>query len=407
MKCRFCSNPLTHVFADLNDSPPSNSYLKKEQLTKPEARYPLKVWTCEKCYLTQLDEFKSHEEIFSEEYAYFSSFSTSWVAHAKDYVEKMTKEFGLNQNSMVVEVASNDGYLLQHVKALGIPCLGVEPTKSTAEAARKIGINTVEVFFGKQSATKLKEQGYSADLTAANNVLAHVPDINDFVGGFKILLKENGVSTFEFPHLLQLVANNQFDTIYHEHFSYLSLISVKQIMEKVGLRVFHVEEIPTHGGSLRVYVTHDNASHKTRPSVAEVLNKEKLTGMDKINFYKGFQNNIEKVCADFMEFLNKAKKDGKKVAAYGAAAKGNTLMNYCNIDSSLISFVCDLSPHKQNLYMPGSKIPIMHPDEIKKQKPDYVVILPWNLKAEISTQLAYIRKWNAKFVVAIPKLEIF
>lgn len=407
MKCRFCGNNLTHVFADLNDSPPSNSYLKKEQLTKPEARYPLKVWTCEKCYLTQLDEFKSHEEIFSEEYAYFSSFSTSWVAHAKNYVEKMTKEFGLNNNSMVVEVASNDGYLLQHVKALGIPCLGVEPTKSTAEAARKIGINTVEVFFGKASASKLKEQGYSADLTAANNVLAHVPDINDFVGGFKILLKENGVSTFEFPHLLQLVANNQFDTIYHEHFSYLSLISVKQIMEKAGLRVFNVEEIPTHGGSLRVYVTHDNAKHQTRDSVAEILKKEKAAGMDSMNYYSGFQKKIEKVCDDFMQFLNKAKADGKKVAAYGAAAKGNTLMNFCNIDTSLISFVCDLSPHKQNLYMPGSKLPIMHPDEIKKQKPDYVVILPWNLKAEISNQLAYIRDWKAKFVVAIPKLEIF
>lgn len=403
MKCRYCEAELTHVFADLADSPPSNSYIKREDISKPEARYPLKVWTCDKCFLTQLDEFKSYAEIFNEDYAYFSSFSSSWVAHAKKYVEAMVKEFGLGKDSFAVEVASNDGYLLQHVKALGIPCLGIEPTASTAKAAREKGIETKEVFFGKESAAQLPK----ADLTAANNVLAHVPDINDFMGGFKNILKPQGVSTFEFPHLMQLVANNQFDTIYHEHFSYLSLISVKQIAEKQGLRVFHVEEITTHGGSLRVYVCHADAKHETRSSVLEVLNKEKKAGMDEISYYADFQPKIEKVCDDFMEFLQKAKKEGRKVVAYGAAAKGNTLLNYCNVDSSLIPFVCDLSPHKQGLYLPGSKIPIKSPDEIKAQKPDYVVVLPWNLKDEISKQLSYIRDWGGQFVAAIPRLTVF
>ncbi len=407
MKCRFCGNGLTHVFADLDTAPPSNSYLKQEQLDKAEARYPLKVWTCEKCFLVQLDEFKKHAEIFSEDYAYFSSFSSSWVAHAKKYADKMIEEFGLNNSSLVVEVASNDGYLLQHFKEAGIPCLGVEPTKSTATAAREKGIETLELFFGVETANKLKSEGRLADLTAANNVLAHVPDINDFMEGYKILLKPEGVSTFEFPHLLQLVMNNQFDTIYHEHFSYLSLMAVKAIAEKAGLRVFHVEEIPTHGGSLRVYVCHETAGHKTRASVTEVLEKERYAGMDRIAFYGNFQPKVENIKKEFLEFLHQAKKDGKKVAAYGAAAKGNTLMNYCGVDSSLISFVCDLSPHKQGLYMPGSKIAIKAPDEIERQKPDYVVILPWNLKTEISTQLAYIKEWGGKFVTAIPQLEVF
>lgn len=403
MKCRFCQTPLTHVFADLNVAPPSNSYLKKADLEKPESVYPLKVWTCEKCFLTQLDEFKSHAEIFDKDYAYFSSFSSSWVAHAKKYVEKMVADFALDKNSMIIEVASNDGYLLQHAKALGIPCLGVEPTASTAKAAREKGIETIEVFFGQESAAKLPK----ADLTAANNVLAHVPDIIDFVQGFKTVLKPQGVSTFEFPHLLQLVENNQFDTIYHEHFSYLSLISVQQIMEKAGLRVFNVEEIPTHGGSLRVYACHDNADYKTHANVEKILSKEKAAGMDKMEFYTGFQSKIERIAQSFMQFLFTAKSAGKKVAAYGAAAKGNTLLNYCGAGDDLISFVCDLSPHKQGLYLPASKIPILSPDELEKQKPDYIVILPWNLRDEIAKQLSYTKNWGAKFVTAIPKLEIF
>jgi SAM-dependent methyltransferase len=407
MKCRFCDNPLTHVFADLNDSPPSNSYLKKSQLSSSEARYPLKVWTCEKCFLAQLDEFKSHNEIFSEDYAYFSSFSTSWVAHAKNYVEKMAKRFGLNEKSLIIEVASNDGYLLQHAKVMNIPCLGVEPTASTAKAAREKGIETLELFFGTETSTKLKKEGRQADLTAANNVLAHVPDIKDFVAGYKIILKPNGVATFEFPHLMQLVANNQFDTIYHEHFSYLSLLSVKAIFEDAGLRVFDVEEISTHGGSLRVYACHADSAHKTENSVEQIIQKEISAGMNKLDYYLHFQEKIEKVCDDFMQFLKQAKFEGKKVAAYGAAAKGNTLMNYCNIDGSLISFVCDLSPHKQGLYMPGSKIPIMSPDKLKEEKPDYIVILPWNLRQEISKQLSYMKDLGSKFVVAIPKLEVF
>lgn len=407
MQCRFCNTELTHVFADLDDAPPSNSYLKPEDVSADEARYPLKVWTCHTCYLTQLDEFKSHSEIFSEDYAYFSSFSTTWVAHAEAYVEKMVAEFGLDENSHIVEVASNDGYLLQFANQRGIPCLGVEPTASTAKAAREKGIDTREVFFGRDSAQALKDEGKAADLTAANNVLAHVPDIKDFVGGFKILLKEQGVATFEFPHLMQLVANNQFDTIYHEHFSYLSLLSVKAIFEDAGLRVFHVEEIPTHGGSLRVYACHAESAHETRPSVGEVLGKEQGAGMDNISYYQGFQANIETVCDDFKTFLKQAKADGKKVAAYGAAAKGNTLLNYCRLGTESIDFVCDLSPHKQGLYLPGSKIPIQSPDALEDEKPDYIVILPWNLRDEVANQLAYARDWGAQFVVAIPNLEIF
>ena len=401
MKCRFCQTPLTHVFADLDTAPPSNSYLK--DAAAPEKRYPLKVLTCSKCYLTQIDEFKSHAEIFDKDYAYFSSFSSSWVAHAKEYVNKMQQRFGFGKDSMVIEVASNDGYLLQHVKALGIPCLGVEPTASTAKAAREKGIETVEVFFGVESAKKLPK----ADLTAANNVLAHVPDIIDFIGGFKTVLKPEGVATFEFPHLMQLVANNQFDTIYHEHFSYLSLITVEALMTYAGLRVFDVEEIPTHGGSLRVYACHNEASHKTNVNVALVSAKEKAAGMGSMEFYTGFQEKIEKVTKDFVEFLQKAKATGKKVAAYGASAKGNTLLNYAGIGADLIDFVCDLSPHKQGMYLPGSKIPILAPSALEQQKPVYVVILPWNLKAEISQQLEYIRSWGAKFVTAIPELEVF
>lgn len=407
MHCRFCHSPLSHVFADLGDAPPSNSYLKKEDLSKAEGRYPLKIWTCGTCFLTQIDEFKSHHEIFSKDYAYFSSFSSSWVAHAKEYVAKMVADYGLKKDSLVVEVASNDGYLLQHVQALGIPCLGIEPTASTAAAARAKHIETREVFFGREAATALKNEGKLADVTAANNVLAHVPDIVDFIAGFKILLKPEGVSTFEFPHLMQLVANNQFDTIYHEHFSYLSLLTVSQMMEKAGLRVFHVEEIPTHGGSLRVFVCHDNAAHKTLPSVAQVAAKEQAAGMNSMAFYSGFQAKIEKLRDEFIAFLHHAKSEGEKVAAYGAAAKGNTLLNYCGVDASLIQFVCDLSPHKQNMYMPGSQIPILAPEALREHQPDYVVILPWNLKAEITQQLSFIKGWGSQFVVAVPALSVF
>ncbi|MBI3441258.1 MAG: methyltransferase domain-containing protein [Proteobacteria bacterium] len=407
MQCRFCSTALSHVFADLDYAPPSNAYLRPDMLNAPEVYYPLKIWTCPSCFLTQIDEFRSHNEIFSADYAYFSSFSSSWVAHAKAFVEGMVKEYNLNKDSKVVEIASNDGYLLQFVKERGIPCLGIEPTHNTAEAARIKGIETREVFFGAATARGLVKEGWQADLTAANNVLAHVPDINDFIAGFKILLKKDGVASFEFPHLLQLVMNNQFDTIYHEHFSYLSLLTVEKMMQKQGLKVFHIEELPTHGGSLRVFVTHAEARHVRRSTVESVLQKEHAAGMDKLAFYTGFQAKIERVRLDFLEFLIKAKTSGKKVAAYGAAAKGNTLMNYCGVKRGLIDFVCDLSPHKQGLMMPGSHVPILAPAEIDHQKPDFIVIFPWNLKAEVVKQLAHVRDWDCKFVVAIPRLEIF
>lgn len=406
MHCRFCDTPLTHVFADLDLAPPSNSYLRPEELNAPEVFYPLKIWTCESCFLTQIDEFKSHDEIFSGDYAYFSSFSSSWVAHAKRFVEDMAAEFGLDEDSRIVEVASNDGYLLQHAKAMGIPCLGVEPTASTAKAAREKGIETCELFFGKATAKQLTDEGWHADLTAANNVLAHVPDIIDFLGGFKILLKAKGVASFEFPHLLQLVQNKQFDTIYHEHFSYLSLLTVQKIAESQGLEVFHVQEIPTHGGSLRVLMSHKGA-HDVRASVGEVLAKERAAGMDSLGFYDGFQASVDTVRLDFLDFLVAAKKSGKTVVGYGAAAKGNTLLNYSGVKTGFIDYVCDLSPHKQGLLLPGSHIPIVSPDELARTKPDYIVIFPWNLRDEVTKQLAYTREWGAKFVVAIPKLEVF
>ncbi|MBM3618130.1 MAG: class I SAM-dependent methyltransferase [Alphaproteobacteria bacterium] len=406
MHCRFCDTQLSHVFADLDLAPPSNSYLRPTDLNAPEVFYPLKIWTCESCFLTQIDEFKSHDEIFSEDYAYFSSFSSSWVAHAKRFVGDMAAEFGLNEDSRIVEVASNDGYLLQHAKAMGIPCLGVEPTASTAKAAREKGIETCELFFGKATAKQLADEGWHADLTAANNVLAHVPDINDFLGGFKILLKEKGVASFEFPHLLQLVQNNQFDTIYHEHFSYLSLLTVQKIAEAQGLEVFHVQEIPTHGGSLRVLMSHKGA-HAVRSSVAEVLGKERAAGMDSLAFYDGFQKAVDKVRLEFLEFLISAKKAGKTIAGYGAAAKGNTLLNYSGVKTGFVDYVCDLSPHKQGLLLPGSHIPVVSPDKLAETKPDYIVIFPWNLREEVTKQLAYAREWGAKFVVAIPKLEVF
>ena len=408
MHCRFCNTPLEHVFADLGHAPPSNSYIRPEDLNEAETYYPLKTWTCSNCFLCQIDEFKSHDEIFSEDYAYFSSMSSSWLLHCEHFVNKIVDEFKLTSDSKVVEVASNDGYLLQYVKAKHIPCLGVEPTAGTAQAARDKGIETVEVFFGKDSAAKLVKDGWQADFTIANNVLAHVPDINDFVGGYKMLLKENGIACFEFPHLLQLVTHNQFDTIYHEHFSYLSLLTVEKIAEAQGLRVFHVEEIPTHGGSLRVMMTHqDSSENPRRASVDDVLKKERDVRMDHMSFYTNFQPKIEKIRLDFWDFLLAQKKEGKSIAAYGAAAKGNTLLNYCGVKQGIIDYVCDRSPLKKGTYLPGSHIPVLAPEEIEKTKPDFIVIFPWNIKDEVTDQLAIARTWGAQFVVAVPKLEVF
>ncbi len=407
MTCRFCNNPVKTEFADLVNSPASNSYLTAEQLNEPEVFFPLKVMVCEKCFLVQVDEYKKSSDIFNQDYAYFSSFSTSWLAHCKKYVDMMAGRFGFNQHSLVVEVASNDGYLLQYFKEKGVPVLGVEPTANTAAVAIKKGIPSVVDFFGVNLAKKLVSEGKQADLLLGNNVLAHVPDINDFVGGMKVILKPNGVVTMEFPHLLQLVLNNQFDTIYHEHFSYLSFTTVSKIFEAQGLQMFDVEEVPTHGGSLRIFAKHkEDASKSIEKNVASMLRKEVDAGMLSLDYYTNFQAKVETIKNNLLEFLLLQKKEGKLVAAYGAAAKGNTLLNYCGVKKDMIKFVVDANPHKQNKYMPASHIPIVTESMIREEKPDYILILPWNIKDEIVKQLSYVKEWNGKFVVPVPKLEI-
>ena len=407
MKCRFCKNELSNVFIDLGNSPPSNSFLSLSQLNEPESYYPLKIFVCDKCFLVQIDEYKKATEIFDKNYAYFSSYSTSWLNHAKKYTELMISRFGLNNKSLVVEIASNDGYLLQYFKERNIPVLGVEPTANTAKIAIDKGINTIIDFFGSRYAEEnLKNK---ADLILGNNVLAHVPDINDFVKGVKIALKSNGVNTFEFPHLCKLIEKNQFDTIYHEHFSYLSLTSVKSIFEKQGLTIFDIEELPTHGGSLRIYTKHtEDYSKSISINVAKLLDYEEKIGVKKLIYYNNFQIKVDKIKMDFLQFLYTAKKENKKVIGYGAAAKGNTLLNYCGIKGTdLIEFVVDASPFKQGLFLPGSKIPIVDESQIFAYKPDFIVILPWNIKEEITKQLSYIREWGGKFVITIPDLLVY
>lgn len=407
MNCRHCKNELKHTFLDLGSSPPSNSYLSVKTLTEPEKWYPLKVLVCDKCWLVQTEDFVGFDEMFSEEYAYFSSFSTSWLEHSEKYVADMIARFGMDASSLLVEVAANDGYLLQFAQKQGIPCLGIEPTHSTAVAAREKGLEIVESFFGEMLAKELVAQGRNASLTAANNVLAHVPDINDFVKGFSILLREDGVSTFEFPHLLNLVSDIQFDTIYHEHFSYLSLTAVNAVFATNGLTVFDVEELSTHGGSLRVYAQRtDTGKRIITKAVRDLLAKEENAGMRSMAYYDGMDPRVRKVKFDLLQFLIAAKQEGKRIAAYGAAAKGNTMLNYAGIKSDLVDFVVDRNPAKQNRYMPGSRIPIVSEEKLKAEKPDYVCILPWNLKDEIMSQLDYIRGWNGKFVIAIPSLTI-
>lgn len=407
MKCRHCASELKLPLVDLGSSPPSNAYLTEQNLGSPEKWFPLRVLVCERCWLVQTEDFAGREELFNADYAYFSSFSTTWLAHAERYVADMTARFGLDANSHVVEVAANDGYLLQYVQARNIPCLGIEPTASTAAAARAKGIPMVEDFFGVSLAEALVAQGKQADLTAANNVLAHVPDINDFLAGFALLLKPHGVATFEFPHLLRLVAENQFDTIYHEHFSYLSLTAVTRIFAANGMAVFDVEEHSTHGGSLRVYAQRSATGGQARsPRVDGLLQREKQAGMHAADYYAGFQEKTNRVKNDFLSFLLEAAREGKVVVGYGAAAKGNTLMNYAGIRPDMIPFVVDLNPAKQGKYMPGSRIPIMDEAHLKAVQPDYVVILPWNLKGEVMQQLEYIRQWGGRFVTAVPGLNI-
>jgi hypothetical protein len=407
MNCRFCNHPLTVEFIDLVNSPASNSFLTKEQLNEPETYYPLKVYVCTNCFLIQVDEYKKSDAIFNNSYAYFSSYSSSWLAHSKDYVDAMISRWSLNHSSQVIELASNDGYLLQYFLPHNIPVLGIEPTKNTAEVAILKGIPCITEFFGTVLAKDLAQRGKKADLLIGNNVLAHVPNIVDFIAGQKIILKDTGVITMEFPHLAQLIENSQFDTIYHEHFSYLSFYFVKKLYESQGMELFDVEELKTHGGSLRIFAKHkEDKTKKTEPSVKDLLNKEKRIGIENPGYYMGFQKKAEKIKTDLLLFLVTQKQNNKTVAAYGAAAKGNTLINYCGIKKDMIKFVVDANPAKQNKFLPASHIPVYDESRLREEKPDYVIILPWNLREEIIQQLSYIREWGAKFVVPIPKLEI-
>jgi len=404
--CRLCNHPLEVMVADLGMSPLSNAYIRPENLQSKENFYPLHVYICENCYLMQLEEFESPDQIFNEQYAYFSSYSNTWLKHSEDYANMMINKFGINKNSKVIELASNDGYLLQFFAKKDIPVLGIEPSANVADIAMSKGIPTLVEFFGKETAKRISKIGNKADLIAANNVLAHVPDLNDFVAGIKIILKSQGVVTIEFPHLLNLMKYNQFDTIYHEHFSYFSLYAVKKNVENHGLKVFDVEELPTHGGSLRIYLCHDNDSSKPVTSnVNNLLDKEDQAGLRDLKTYIQFHENIKETKRRLLEFLIQAKREGKKVIGYGAPAKGNTLLNYCGIRSDFIDFTVDTIPYKQGLYLPGTHIPIKSPDVIQNEKPDYIIILPWNFKDEILQKISFAKDWGCRFFIPIPGLQ--
>ena len=408
MRCRHCAAEASLALVDLGSSPPSNAYLTREALRTPETWWPLRVVVCERCWLAQTEDFLEAERLFSTDYAYFSGYSASWLAHSERYVSDMVSRLGLGSESHVVEVAANDGYLLQYVKARGIPCTGIEPTRGTAEAARQKGIPIVEAFFGAALAADLAQAGKQADLMTANNVLAHVPDINDFVRGFTVLLKPQGVATFEFHHLKRLVDECQFDTIYHEHFSYLSLIAVEGIFAKAGVAVFDVEEHPTHGGSLRVFAQRTDTGRQARtPAVDALVASESAAGLRGADYYRGFQERVLNVKRDFLIFLLTAKSDGRSVVAYGAAAKGNTMLNFAGIRSDLIAYVVDQNPAKVGKYLPGSRIPVVDTARLTADRPDLLILLPWNLKDELTRQLAYVRGWGGKFVTAVPELRIW
>jgi SAM-dependent methyltransferase len=406
LSCRFCGTNLDWDFVDLGSTPLANSYLTAQDIEEGrDARHPLHARVCPSCYLVQVDEPVSREAIFSD-YAYFSSYSDSWVEHARRYADAMIARFHLTKDSLVAEIASNDGYLLQHFVAAGIPVLGIEPAANVAAEARRRGVPTEVAFFGVDTARRLAERGVRADLTAANNVLAHVPRIGDFVEGFAILLKPQGVSTFEFPHLLNLIQEVQFDTIYHEHFSYLSLLAVENVLARANLRAFDVEKLPTHGGSLRLFVCHADANYSESERLAELRALERANGLDRLEGYQGFASEVAKVCDGFLAFLKKAKEEGKTVAAYGAAAKGNTFLNVCGVTTQDIVAVFDRSTAKQGRFLPGSHIPVLSPDAITEIRPDYLVVLPWNLLDEITQQMAVIREWGGRFVTAVPNIEI-
>lgn len=404
MNCRGCGAKLSLPLIDLGTAPPSNAYLRAEQLSQAEQWVPLKVDVCEQCWLVQTDDYTSADSLFDADYAYFSSFSSSWLAHAEQYVGEMAERFGLNADSRVVEIAANDGYLLQYVAKRGIACLGIEPTRSTAQAAREKGLEIREVFFGETTAQALVAEGWSADLMAANNVLAHVPDINDFLRGFATLLKPTGVATFEFPQLLSLIAGQQFDTLYHEHYSYLSLTAVQTLCERNGLEVFDVAQLTTHGGSLRVFVQRAGGPKAVLAAVAQQLRTELDAGVKTPQFYASLAPAAERIKHQLLGFLLKARAEGKSVVGYGAAAKGNTLLNYAGVKSDLLAWVADANPHKQGKFLPGSRIPVVSTDRIAIEKPDYVLVLPWNLLKEIGEQQSQVHGWGGRFVIAVPEL---
>jgi SAM-dependent methyltransferase len=403
--CRFCGRPLTDVFCDLGTSPPSNSYLRPDQLGSGEKYFPLRVFVCSHCLLVQLPQYQAPAEIFSD-YAYFSSYSESWLIHARDYTSYMIDRFGYDEKSLVVEVASNDGYLLRNFRQANIPVLGIEPAENVAKVAESEGIPTLVKFFGVETARDLADAGTKADLLIGNNVLAHVPDLNDFVAGLQILLKPCGVITMEFPHLLRLIEETQFDTIYHEHFSYFSFLTVERVFADHELMVFDVEQLPTHGGSLRVFVRHNTADGEVSRSVAALRDLEREAGLDRLESYSAFDERVKSVKRALLTFLIEAREAGKSVVGYGAPAKGNTLLNYCGIRTDLIDYTVDRSPHKQGTFLPGSRIPVFAPERLRETKPDYVLILPWNLREEIVAQLDFVKEWGGKLLVPIPRPEI-
>jgi SAM-dependent methyltransferase len=406
MKCRHCAAPLEHRFLDLGFAPPSNAYLSRDDLSKPERYFPLRLRVCDRCWLVQTEDFARAEDMFGANYAYFSSTSSSWLAHAERYAGDVTCRLGLNNESFVIEVASNDGYLLKNFVAAGIPCLGIEPTTGTAAAAEAQGIPVLREFFGETLGKRLAAEGRQADLIAGNNVFAHVPDINDFSRGLKAALKPDGTVTLEFPHVMRMLEHVQFDTVYHEHFSYLSLYSVTRIFEAAGLRVFDVEELPTHGGSLRVYGCHADDARANAPVVASLLVEEARRGLRELAVYQAFQARADRVKDDLLAFLIDAKRSGKSVAAYGAAAKGSTLLNYAGVKPNLLPFVCDAAPSKQGRFMPGSHVPILSPAALTERRPDYLLILPWNIAAEVREQNAKLAAQGTRFVTAVPSLNV-
>ena len=405
--CRFCNEPLENLFIELGNAPPTNSFRTEEQLNEPEVAYPLRVFVCNKCYLVQVDEHKEHNEIFGSDYVYFSSVSKPWLEHCKKYADFIIPNLNLNNKSQVIEIASNDGYLLQYFQEKGIPVLGIEPSSSTAKVAIKKGITTIEKFFGIELAEKIVKSGTKADLLIGNNVLAHVPNLYDFVGGLEKILGDEGVLTMEFPHLKNIVEQNQFDTIYQEHYSYFSFNVVKKILNFHELELFDVEEIPTHGGSLRIYAKHLKDNTKKISERVNLLEKKEIdSGMMSLEYYKGFALQVNKVKYDLLKFLIEQKENGKSSVGYGAAAKGNTLLNYCGIRKDLLNYVADLTPFKQGKYLPQSHIPVVGEEKLKETKPDNILILPWNFKDSIKKRLEYTREWGAKLIVPIPKLEI-